>query len=361
MVASFLLSLSAISYGADVGSAQAGSGSSGTENQGEFRCQGEFINPISDVCWSCVMPISIASFEIDFTGDQVGMKPPNDFYCRCDADIWGVPIGFYEPARQIDVTHVAYCMVGLGGVSMGEAGNIDYDTNGYISKETATSYKENTFQQVHLYMNPILHVMGLWLDSTCTEQAGYDIAYITEVDPTWNDAEMANLMSPDSSLYESLPAYAACIADCAKTATGGKRALPIAALHWCVGCQGQMYPMMGEIAHHVNTIDSTSLIMTRFMAKMHRQAGAYSYYGKKGFCDGYQQLVMNKQQYKYSMTYPIPQTSGAKSQRGACCQALGYSTWVWGSGRYFPVKGEQYNYLLFRKRDCCQSIITYSY
>ena len=27
-------------------------------------CQGRFVNPISDVCWSCLMPISIGGFNI---------------------------------------------------------------------------------------------------------------------------------------------------------------------------------------------------------------------------------------------------------------------------------------------------------
>lgn len=338
-------------------------------------CNGNFINPVTDVCWSCVMPITIAGLRVDLTeGKQRDMpSAPNDFACTCGTDI-GVPVGFFEPARMVDVTHNAYCMVGLGGVPLGEAGITGWDTNGYVDKDGAESSQESAFYQAHLYANPLLYVLGLLLDSPCVEQAGYDIAYITEADPTWNDAELANLMSPDSFLYGSLPAVLACGADCIMATTN----MPSTLLHWCVGCQGTMYPFMGSISHHSSTIDSSSLVMTRLMGKMHRQGGSFGYYGKSGFCGGFMQPVMNKQQYKYSMTYPIPQTrsvgaaltgavtggtggSAATAEppqlnNGACCQPLGHSTWVWGSGRYFPVEGEQYNFMLYRKRDCCQSI-----
>lgn len=314
------------------------------------QCNGSFMNPVTDVCWSCVMPITIAGIPIDYTGNQRDMNSaPNDFVCTCGTDV-GVPLGFFEPARMVDVTHNAYCMVGLGGIPLGQSGFTGWDTNGYVDKDSATSPQESAFYQAHLYANPLLYVLGLLMDSPCVEQQGYDVAYITEADPTWNDAELANLMSPDSYLYGSLPAVMACGADCLLATTN----MPSNVMHWCVGCQGTMYPFMGEVSHHTSTIDSSSLIMTRLMAKMHRQGGSFGYYGKSGFCGGFIQPVMNKQQYKYSMTYPIPQTRGAGGS--TCCQPLGHTTWLWGAGRYFPVEGEQYNYMLYRKRDCCQSV-----
>lgn len=363
-------------------------------------CKGKFINPVTDVCWSCVMPITIAGISIDYTGSQRDMNSKvNDWICTCGTEI-GVPLGFFEPARMVDITHNSYCMVGLGGVPLGKSGLTGWDTNGYVDKEAVVQSQQTAFYQAHLYANPLLYVLGLLMDSPCVEQQGYDVAYITEADPTWNDAELANLASPDSFLYGSLPAVLACGADCLLATTY----MPSTMLHWCVGCQGTMYPFMGEVGHHINTIDSSSLVMTRMMAKMHRQGGAFGYYGRGGFCGGFYQPVMNKQQYKYSMTYPIPQTRGllagggiptAQQQAGAapsgadanaaqgntvdangnavdqqgnkstdaaavssgtCCQPLGATTWLWGAGRYFPVEGEQYNYMLYRKRDCCQGI-----
>jgi conjugal transfer pilus assembly protein TraU len=59
---------------------------------------------------------------------------------------------------------------------------------------------------------------------------------------------------------------------------------------------------------------------------------------------------MDKTEYKYSMTYPIPQT---RKIAGKCCQPLGRTTALWGTGREYPIAGEDFSYLYFRKRSCC--------
>ncbi|NNH77401.1 hypothetical protein HLH17_06900 [Acinetobacter sp. ANC 5380] len=97
--------------------------------------------------------------------------------------------------------------------------------------------------------------------------------------------------------------------------------------------------------------------------------------------------MMNKRQYKYSMTYPVSQTksvakamsqalSGSNSAVGQdvssaggidlasvetgnkkqCCQPLGRTTMIWGTGRYYPIKGEDMSFQIYRKRDCCQKV-----
>ena len=36
-----------------------------------------------------------------------------------------------------------------------------------------------------------------------------------------------------------------------------------------------------------------------------------------------------------------------------CCQPFGRTTIVWGAGKEIPVRGEDFAFLLFRKRNCC--------
>ena len=38
---------------------------------------------------------------------------------------------------------------------------------------------------------------------------------------------------------------------------------------------------------------------------------------------------------------------------GRCCQPFGRSTIVWGAGKEYPVRGEDFAFMLFRKRNCC--------
>ena len=59
---------------------------------------------------------------------------------------------------------------------------------------------------------------------------------------------------------------------------------------------------------------------------------------------------MDKTNYKYHMLYPIPQT---EKINGRCCQPFGRTTAVWGAGKSYPYKGEDFAYMIFRKKNCC--------
>jgi conjugal transfer pilus assembly protein TraU len=83
---------------------------------------------------------------------------------------------------------------------------------------------------------------------------------------------------------------------------------------------------------------------------MHRQLIAWAYHGAAALCGPYIEPVMDKRAYKTQMTYPIPNTTKIS---GTCCQPFGRTTILWGAGKEYPVQGEDFSYLLFRKRNCC--------
>ena len=79
------------------------------------NCQGRFVNPISDICWSCLMPISIGGFNIGKgqPPKKRDTKNPISPLCLCtkaNIPIAGIAIGFWEPVRLIDVTRTPYCL-----------------------------------------------------------------------------------------------------------------------------------------------------------------------------------------------------------------------------------------------------------
>ena len=89
-------------------------------------CRGHFVNPITDVCWSCLMPISIGGIHIGKGGTpkKRDTKNPKNPVCLCSKGtppipIPGLSIGFWEPVRLVDITRTPYCMVNLGGLSIG--------------------------------------------------------------------------------------------------------------------------------------------------------------------------------------------------------------------------------------------------
>jgi conjugal transfer pilus assembly protein TraU len=198
-------------------------------------------------------------------------------------------------------------------------------------------------------VNPLLYWLGVLSETSCLEPGGMDVAYVTELDPSWNDDELSQILSPDVFLFANPAAQAACAADCVAATVG----FPIAPMQWCAGCQGSMYPLNGHVQSHVGAVQATSLIVQRYAMKLHRQFLAFAGNGAPGRCGLYPMPVLDKRIYKYSMLYPVPQGKGAD---GRCCQPLGRSTHLWGAGKEFPLQGEDFAYMLYRKRNCCEGM-----
>src|SRR3546814_12901400 len=62
---------------------------------GPGRCTGSFVNPITDICWSCLFPISIRGLDI-WPSSRPDPDNPDLQVCLCG--LWpGVPLGFGDP------------------------------------------------------------------------------------------------------------------------------------------------------------------------------------------------------------------------------------------------------------------------
>ncbi|MCB1073355.1 MAG: TraU family protein, partial [Chlamydiia bacterium] len=85
------------------------------------HAEGKFINPVTDVCWSCLFPIHIGGGNVT-PGRNDFIKYKKKLLCHCQGDLVGVPIAFWEPTRLIDVTRTPYKLMGLGGISIGKPG-----------------------------------------------------------------------------------------------------------------------------------------------------------------------------------------------------------------------------------------------
>jgi conjugal transfer pilus assembly protein TraU len=319
-------------------------------------CVGQFMNPISDVCWDCAFPIKIWNKPI-IKGSQGEdyTTAPNSLMCACAMPPrTGFPVSFWEFTRQVDVTKEAYCMVGLGtkmdlGVNSnmdGGRSNTDPDNAGAV------------FRQVHLYVNPLLGLMGAVLDAKCLEPKGYTIPYTSELDGTWHNDEWARFMSPDAYLFNNIIAQLICAGDCIAASSG---LISISqTLFWCAGCNGSLYPLSGWDGAADGAIQGSSLFVQRLLTKAHRSGTQFTSVGKDAWCGpGNREMTMDKRQYKYTMVFPVPQAELKPSGLGgasnlSCCQPFGKTTAFWGSGRVIPYKGEDQSYGIFRKRDCCQ-------
>lgn len=302
------------------------------------NCVGRFVNPITDVCWKCLFPMTISGVQVASGEDTPNPSRPL-CYCTKPFPRVGIPISFWEPVRLVDVTRTPYCMVSLGGIRMGPHRGVR--GHGSVSHANKGHMKQS-FYQVHWYVYPLIYWLELLTDFVCMEKAQVDVAYMTELDPLWNDDETSFIINPEAALFGNPVAQMACAADCALASTG----FPNDALFWCGGCQGSLYPFTGNVSAHSGGVQASLLITQRFMAKLHREGILWGYVGTEGLCDKYPMPIIRKTQYKLQMTYPI-----AATDQG--CHPLGRSDMLWSSGRNYPYEGEDFGYLIWRKRLCC--------
>ena len=312
-------------------------------------CTGEFFNPVGDVCWSCMFPLTFGDHEL-FTYSQEDFgENPDDILCACGSPPRiGVSIGFWEPVRMVELVREPYCLLALGGLDLdpGVGARTPSANRGGSLAEDSSSF---SFYHAHWYVNPVLSWLQAVLDADCLERQELDLAYLTELDPSWGDDQLAALLAPESYLAANLPATAACAADCIAANTG----FP-GGMFWCAGCQGKLYPLDGNVSAHISGRQASTLLMQRMAAKMHRQFASWSAHGDRGTCGYWFAEMLDRRSYKYSMLRPKAQTAKIG---GRCCQPFGRSTALWAAGSEWPVDGEDFAYMLFRKRNCCSGAI----
>ncbi len=298
-------------------------------------CHGSFPNPITDICWRCIFPLRIGPLRIGFGQEDAGDSPP--LLCTCPAPPplflrVGIGVSFWEPARVSEVVRTPFCAPLLGGFRLPGP---DRPQGG------GASHSDDAFYHVHWYSYPVLFWVGLLTQGVCLQQETLDLLYMSELDPLWQDDELNFLINPEAALFGNPAAQTACAADCVAATT----AFPVDRLFWCAGCQGSMYPLTGSVDHHSGGVDSSLLLTQRAAFKMHRQLVARDTSTRAAMCGPQLQATLRKGQYKTQMLWPRPLPSRA--------DPFGRLSLPWAAGREYPVRGEDWGYLLFRRRMCC--------
>lgn len=303
-------------------------------------CHGHMINPISDIDWNGIYPITIGSSDM-VSGDLPDTDNPGNPICICEWDPWpevGLAMGYWEPMALVDVTRTPYCLVNLGGKQLKD------DTQSEGDVDTISPDQNSSFYYVHYFNYPVMQWIGSWLlGGTCqTDGAFLAPSYFSEIDPTWKDEKLAEVAFPETLWFANpeyaLGAQAACAADSLAANTG----LPNDISFWCAGSQGFMYPMTGEVAEHEGMVQATTLISERVISKLH-QIGLIQDTDAGDLCNERWDYNLKKSRYRYQMIYP----------NKADAKPFGRTTAIWGAGKDNPVEGDDAGYLIYRKRNCC--------
>lgn len=347
-------------------------------NPDQFNCEGSFPNPITDICWSCVYPIKLFGVDLFSSGGEDFDSGFNNAICFCDNPPQvGVPTSFWEPVYLTDITTVPWCFPNLGGIKLEvplkatKLGTTDDQPRGQFHGGRSPA----AFRWVHGYTNPLMYVLDVLLDDSCTTKGSLSPEWPSEVDPAYDDWEISTTMNPLSFAIANMTGIVAGSVD----AVWALVDFPRPELFWVAGSWGNIYPYGGWVYPHISNEATSRLISTRLLAWQHELYSMASFYGESNACSetGSWQPIMDKRQYKFSRVYPYPQTkkiNEAAGQEGSgavvtpdpdgpsyeanptsrCCGPIGRSTILVESGTQVPAsKYRDFGYVIFRKRDCC--------
>lgn len=322
---------------------------------------------VTNICWSCLFPMRIMGAAQMGEG-EVPDEASEEAICFCEGN-GGVPevgftLGMWSPTALVELVRKPYCSPALGGTTIRESyrlwGMKDGSDGGSAS---------NQFYNFHWFSFPLYEILELLLAPECNAGgfSDFDLLYMSEIDPTWVEDELAVFTQPEVAVAANPLLQAACPADCAATTFGN----PIDRMWWCAGCWGNLYPFTGNVPAGGSPPRVTSLLATRALASLHRRGLAWRTIGDDALCGGEIYPMMPKQQYKMSQLYPLPEADNstriptpATTGTGvpqiddyqwtqSCCHNIGVPTFLWGEWRNIPSIGEDFVYVLWRWTDCC--------
>ena len=170
-----------------------------------------------------------------------------------------------------------------------------------------------------------------------------DLLYFSEVDPTWNNDEIAFFTHPEAALIASPLGPIACVPD----VFGANIGQPIQQLYWCAGSWGVIYPTSGNVLSREGTMKTTSLMAARAIYALHRRGLEWRSMGDDAMCGGKLAPYFPKTQYRFQTFHPVAETEDN--------HVLGEMIYTWGLGRSIPAVGEDPVYLIWRWLDCCNT------
>lgn len=326
-----------------------------------------FTKIFDQVCWTCFIDgFDIGGLNSNRPDGSSGQVP-----CFCPDDLGipevGIKTSYWEPSRINEVVVRPWSSPALGCVQLQ---NSSYG-QGYI--DTKDSSKTSAFMQYHYFSYPLMAMLELLLLPDCNPDGliDFDLMYLSEIDPLWNNDLLSILLNPEAVLFGSPPAMAWCSSDCITSTADMQKE----SFYGCAGCDGTLYPFTGNVAPAADPVAASSLITQRTLAQLHRKGLAVRSMGNKAMCgERVYAPMIPKSQYRLSMLHPVAEANsfaptavnpgedeagkaGDTIERyGKCCHPLGMSTMRWATaagGRLIPGKDKSFVYLVWRYQDCC--------
>lgn len=346
-----------------------------------------FSTLFKNVCWSGIFPIRLAGTTFIQGKSGVPQDASNKIVCVCGGDLKkgtlpriGFTVGFWSPAKIIDVTRNPYCLPSLGGVQL-PLTSADFLNSG--ANMGRNGDKNIYFGNWALYSFPIIFMLRLIDEGACPPDGltDFDLLQASPVYPNWNDniGRYTTFINPEMLLFANVASMTALPVDAVSSTVFSK---PINDFFWVAGSWGETYPLTGfadgsVVQHSIEPVRNSSLTAFRALSLMHRLGFLAETIGNSNLCERNLRYVVRKDAYRWQFLAPSPETaapknippatggesSGADDEQvkevnppsiyNTCTHVTGASDVGWGMWRDVPATGEDHSYLLFQWTDCC--------
>lgn len=314
-------------------------------------CKGAtFINPITEVRWSCMLPISLGGVSAStvpvpeaalaiFSDKALSGAVSPACTCMDPLPRIGLTFSMNNVFRIVESTKDPLCFPSMGfGISSGAFGMAGQD-GGQINKS------KTTFSYTHLISFIPTQALGLFIDSLCLQTSEVysplSIIGLSEFDPFAKSSEMALILAPESILFANPIAQAYCMVDAALTLF--EQTDPIG--YWCAGGHS-IFPLSNH-STETEYVDAASINAAKYLFKLSRTGQILSCLGSQAFCGCAPTLIWNKREFRLQIAKPIPDIF---------CRRIGKPSMTWNIPNKNPAfvpAGDNLAFLIWRRRDCC--------
>lgn len=265
-------------------------------------CAGKMFNPITHLDWNNLFPITVAGVRLGSNSNPPQMHMPPVCVCpgRFGVPTPGIGVTYWQPLYLAEIERTAGCFRSLGNGIQAMPGFGIMDSDQQLTQRDAN--RKSTRMQVHWYMYPVFAILELFKSLACMAPSGFNLAYITEVDYTWQDDMWGVVFSPEAVLFANPVADVACAVD----ATASAYHFPLDALFWCAGTWGSVYPFSGNSNHSMGNFALNNLVMSKFIARQSRLGLMWTTIGPTAMCFSHPSPIWMKSQYRVNQVGPIP-------------------------------------------------------
>lgn len=311
-------------------------------------CKSSFINPVTEVRWSCMLPISLggvsastipvpeAAMAIFSDKALSGAVSP---VCTC----WdptprvGLTFSMNNVFRIVESTKDPFCFPSMGFDIEAEA----FGAGGQDGGEKKSS--KTTFNYTHLISFVPTQVLNIFIDSLCMQTSETQLAVLglSEIDPTAKSSELALIMAPESILFANPIAQAYCMVDASLTLF--EQTDPIG--YWCAGGHS-IFPLSNH-STETEYVDAASINAAKYLFKLSRTGQLFTCLGSQAVCGCAPSLIWNKREFRLQVAKPIPDIY---------CHRIGKPSLTWNIPNKNPALipgADNLAYLIWRRRDCC--------